>query len=161
MGERIFSSTEIDRIIKRAISRSAEYSGGITESELLKIAAELNLSREQILAAIKEDNEMAGFEEAKRMWIEKKKHSFKEHLTAYLIINTFLCGINFFTSGTINWAFFSLLGWGIGLAFDYMDSYHPNPDKVEAGAKKIMKTNKWKNLFENVGFSILQGFQKK
>ncbi len=161
MSERFFSNDELDRILKRAINRSANYKSGVTESELHKIASELNIDSDTLKSAIAEDHELAGFEEAKVMWIDKKRRGFKEHLISYLIINGFLCGINFFTLGYVSWAIFSILGWGIGLAFDYYESYHPDPIKVEAGARKMMKSNKWKNLFENFGFKFLEGLQKK
>lgn len=161
MSERIFSNDDLERIIKRAINRSADYKGGVTESELHKIAAELNISPENIKSAIAEDHKYAEFEEAKIMWLDKKRKSFTEHLVAYLIINGFLSATNFLVSGSVDWAWFSILGWGIGLAFDFYETYYPNPIKVEAGARKLMKSNKWKNMFENVGFRILEGLQKK
>jgi hypothetical protein len=161
MSERVFTSEEIERILKRAMSRSADYGGGITESELLKIASELNLSKEQVLRAIREDSETAGFEEAKKMWIAKKRGSFKEHLIAYSIVNSLLLILNIYLTSSVNWAIFPILGWGIGLAFDYVDSYHTSEEKIEAGAIKLMKSNKWKKLFENFGFRILEGLQKK
>ncbi|MDT3739873.1 MAG: 2TM domain-containing protein [Candidatus Kapabacteria bacterium] len=161
MSERVYKSEEIDRILKRAIKSSADYSGGITESELLRIASELNISRAEVLGAIRYESENSGFEQAKVLWLTKKKSSFREHLTAYLIINGFLVGMNVLTTGGLNWAIFPILGWGIGLAFDYVESYHPSEEKVEAGARKLMKTNKWKNLFEHFGTRILEEFQKK
>jgi hypothetical protein len=161
MSERIFSNEELDRILRRAINRSADYKGGVTESELHKIASELNISPESVKSAIDEDRELAGYEEAKSMYIAKKRRSFSEHLAAYLIVNGFLFGLNLLTLGYVSWAWFPILGWGIGLAFDFFETYHPDPAKVDAGARKLMKSNKWKNLVENLGFKFLEGLQKK
>ena len=161
MSERVFGNDEIERIIKRAINRSADYNGGVTESELFRIASELNISRDQVNKAIQEDRELYVYEQAKKLWLDKKRSSFKEHLTAYLIVNTFLVGINFFTLGSIGWALFPIFGWGIGLAFDFMESFYPSQTKIEEGAKKMMKSNKWKKLFENFEVKIIDEVLRK
>jgi len=41
--------------------------------------------------------------------------SFKSHLLVYIFVNIFLFGVDLYDNGHINWAFFSLMGWGIGL----------------------------------------------
>ncbi|MBX3042283.1 MAG: 2TM domain-containing protein [Candidatus Kapabacteria bacterium] len=161
MSDKIFQSDEIERIIKRAISKNADYNSGITESELYRIAAELNISPQQVRNALQEEKDYTLFEQAKQMYLDKKRSSFREHLTAYIIINGFLVGLDYFLTGGITWSIFPPLGWGIGLAFDFVDSIYPSKAKIEAGAKKIMKSNKWKNLFENFGFKILEELQKK
>lgn len=161
MSEKVFNSEEVERIIKRAINRGADYSNGITESDLFRIASELNISREQILRSMQEDKELHLFEQAKKVWLDKKRSSFKEHLTAFLIINLFLFGINYFTLGTVGWALFPFFGWGIGLAFDFMESFYPSQIKIEEGAKKMMKSNKWKKLFENFEGKIIDEVIKK
>lgn len=161
MGEKIYNNEDIERILRRALNKNSTNSGGISESDLFRIASELNISRDQVLQAIREDSELAGYEEARRIWIQKKRSSFKEHLMAYLIINGFLVGINLFTLGNLSWALFPIMGWGIGLAFDYQESYHSSEEKIDEGARKLMKSKKWKNLFENFGFKILEELQKK
>ena len=63
------------------------------------------------------------------LWkIAKKRASFKWSLTSYIIVNTFLVGVWYFTSGRYSyfWPIWPMLGWGIGVAMHYFDAYHGN-----------------------------------
>jgi hypothetical protein len=65
------------------------------------------------------------------LWkIAKKRASFKKQLAAYIVINSFLWILWFFTTGKhdadydgIPWPIWSTLGWGVGLAFSYYGAY--------------------------------------
>ncbi|MCW3127443.1 MAG: hypothetical protein JWO03_3101 [Bacteroidetes bacterium] len=68
-----------------------------------------------------------------RLWkIAKKRAGFKKHLATYIIVNGFLWAIWFVTeSGEVDvrhfynaWPIWTTLGWGIGLAFNYVSAYH-------------------------------------
>ena len=63
---------------------------------------------------------------------------FNEHLRAYAIVNCFLFLINLLTRGPW-WFYWVVVGWGIGLAFDAADTYYPNEEKVEKGARKSLR----------------------
>ncbi|MCO5251797.1 MAG: 2TM domain-containing protein [Candidatus Kapabacteria bacterium] len=149
MSEKLYSKEDVDRILKRAIDASPSYSGSITESELLRIASELNIDPAQVRKAMTEDVAVNEFESAKEIYRKRKRSSFYEHLTAYVIVNGFLVGIDYMTPG-ISWSIFPILGWGIGLAFDFVDSFFPSEEKVEKGARKLMNSKKWKNILDNL-----------
>ncbi|PKL84453.1 MAG: hypothetical protein CVV22_12910 [Ignavibacteriae bacterium HGW-Ignavibacteriae-1] len=149
MSEKLYSKEEVDRILKRAIDASPSYSGSITESELLRIASELNIDTSQVRKAMNEDVAVNEFESAKEIFRKRRRKSFYEHLTAYVIVNTFLVGIDYMTPG-VSWSIFPILGWGIGLAFDFVDSFFPSEEKVEKGARKLMNSKKWKNILDNI-----------
>ena len=53
----------------------------------------------------------------------KAKKSFYQHLMSYAIVNLFLIALNLITSPTSLWFVFPLLGWGVGLAFHYVDVF--------------------------------------
>lgn len=61
--------------------------------------------------------------------IAVKRARFQRHLVTYLVINAFLWIIWWFTSGDreanwgMPWPLWSMLGWGIGLVFQYMEAY--------------------------------------
>lgn len=158
MSEKLYSKEEVDRILKRAIDASPSYSGSITESELLRIATELNIDISQVRKAMSEDVAINEFESAKEIFRKRKRSSFYEHLTAYVIVNSFLVGIDYFVTPGISlpmipgigWSLFPILGWGIGLAFDFVDSFFPSEEKVEKGARKLMNSKKWKNILDNI-----------
>jgi hypothetical protein len=56
----------------------------------------------------------------------KKKRDFWAHLAAYIIVNAFLVGVWYFTSGRDGgyfWPIWVMLGWGIGVAFNAWDAF--------------------------------------
>ena len=53
----------------------------------------------------------------------KAKKEFYQHLMAFVIVNFFLLALNLVTSPFNWWFHFPLLGWGIGLAFHYVDVF--------------------------------------
>jgi hypothetical protein len=149
MSEKLYSKEEVDRILRRAIDASPSYSGSVTEAELLRIANELNIDPSQVRKAMNEDVALNEFENAKAVWLKRKRSSFYEHLTAYIIVNAFLVGIDYMTPG-ISWSIFPILGWGIGLAFDFVESFFPSEQKIEKGARSLMNSKKWKKIFDNL-----------
>ena len=64
-----------------------------------------------------------------RLWrIAKKRANFRRSLTTYFVINGFLWAIWWFTSYRNGytagyWPVWSMLGWGLGIAFQYFDAY--------------------------------------
>lgn len=82
-----------------------------------------------------------------RLWeIAKKRAGFRSHLYSYLIINAFLWAIWYFSNGrhfTWNgfpWPLWVTLGWGIGLAFNYVDAYvYPKSNAVEKEYEKLRR----------------------
>ena len=58
----------------------------------------------------------------------RKRAGFKRSLLTYIIINIFLIGVWFLSSGPDSyfWPVWPILGWGIGVAFQYANAYHGN-----------------------------------
>lgn len=85
------------------------------------------------------------------LWkIAKKRASFKKHLFTYTVINLFLWAIWYIGHGGHYhggwpWPLWVTLGWGIGLAFDYFDSYHnEKSDLAEREYEKLKKEREGK-----------------
>lgn len=75
----------------------------------------------------------------KHLWhIAKKRAGFKRHLGSYIIVNSFLWIMWFFSSGKDNldefgqngwpWPLWCTLGWGIGITFSYYNAYINNKE---------------------------------
>jgi hypothetical protein len=61
------------------------------------------------------------------LWrIAKKRASFKWSLVTYLIINLFFVALWFFGDRESFWPIWCILGWGIGICFQYFNAYHKN-----------------------------------
>ena len=64
------------------------------------------------------------------LWeLAKKRADFKKSLAVYIIVNTFLWALWYFTNdydrrdNYIPWPIWPMLGWGIGIAFQYVGAY--------------------------------------
>ena len=63
------------------------------------------------------------------LWkIAKQRVAFKWSLASYIIVNAFLIGVWFFTLGIDGyfWPIWPILGWGLGIGFQYFNAYHGN-----------------------------------
>ena len=67
--------------------------------------------------------------------------SFKSHLLVYILVNILLFGVDLYDNGHINWAFFSLMGWGIGLLSHYISVFNPF-FSVEKEVEKLTEKHK-------------------
>ena len=78
-----------------------------------------------------------------RLWqTARRRASFKRSLLVYCMVNIFLIGVWYFTSGrhTYFWPIWPILGWGIGIGFQYAAAYHGNsPFSVEEEYEKLKR----------------------
>lgn len=74
-----------------------------------------------------------------------KRVSFRRHLYTYLVLNAFFWMLWLFGKGSnhtgVPWPAWAMLGWGIGLALDYFDTYHGN--------KKTMTEKEYEKLTQD------------
>ncbi|MES2372075.1 MAG: 2TM domain-containing protein [Bacteroidota bacterium] len=81
-----------------------------------------------------------------KLWrMAQKRASFKKNLFGYLVINAFLWGIWWFTTGRHSgrvgypWPVWIMLGWGLGLAFRYFEAYNGSKEDLAVEEFKKMK----------------------
>jgi len=85
--------------------------------------------------------------------VEKMK-GFYAHLVSYIGVNTFLVFLNFYTGWEHKWFLYPLLGWGIGLVFNYFEAFghYPflNKDWEEKKIKELMdeESDKHKEMWK-------------
>lgn len=82
------------------------------------------------------------------LWqLAKKRVSFKRHTIAYLAVNTMLVVIWYLSAETAGekiyfWPIWPMLGWGIGLLFNYIETYHTSAGSIEKEFEKLKNKNK-------------------
>ena len=84
------------------------------------------------------------------LWeIAQKRASFKSHLVTYILVNGFFMALWYFTGDHYDndeffpWPVWSMLGWGVVLAFDFADAYiFTEAHSVEKEYQKLKKNNK-------------------
>ena len=55
--------------------------------------------------------------------LARKRVEFRTHLVVYVIINSMLWAIWYFTGSNYPWPLWPTLGWGVGLIFHYLFDY--------------------------------------
>ncbi len=84
-----------------------------------------------------------------KLWqTAKKRADFQRSLVSYFIVNGFLWGLWYFTQGRHNynfgtpWPLWVMLGWGVGLIFQYLNAYGGSKkDLVEKEYEKLKNKN--------------------
>ena len=103
-----------------------------------------------------EENQNNTEQKDKKLWnIARKRAAFKRHLISYLIINVMLWAIwlfriyshdfdfHFDFENRIPWPAYVSFFWGIGLTFDFFNSYFLHKDDmVEREYQKLKNRNK-------------------
>lgn len=137
-GNRRYSEEEVTQIIRHALGQ-----GGVNETvshdDLVEIARSSGISGARLEDAIENMERHGVLNAAKAEFVKRHRADFYSHFTAYCIVNMFLIVINLFTTRGYFWAIFPIAGWGIGLAFHFMDTFFVSDDKIEKGAIRLLK----------------------
>lgn len=158
-----YSPEQVQAILEMALQRRSDAPDGITHDELLDTARELDINENDLHAAIRDYEESWELEDAKERWKERRKQKFFDHLRSYLIVNSVLAvlAITFSWGGIFLW---TLIGWGIGLAFDAMEAFRPKERDVLRGAERLLnKERKERKKQERQEYwsNLADGFKKQ
>ena len=138
MAER-YSDDQVQQILVHALDQSTQKSEGFSRSQLEEMATDLGISSEALTRA--EQNYQALPAPTQSDPVQKEKQQeFRQQLRTYAVVNAFLLALNFILSGTITWAIYPLLGWGMGLLLP----------KESASCKKHRQHNTASHANENV-----------
>ena len=136
-SSRHYDSDEVSRIIRRALKLKRAH--GISYQDLVDTAKEIGLDPRTVETAIEQEQQATKKEKIRKVRLKRRKAGFYSHLWSYLMVNGALLLINNFTPGPW-WFQWSVLGWGIGLAFHCKAVFFPhvknlrkegNPDITE------------------------------
>ena len=117
-----YDSDEVTRIIRRALKISNE--DRISHRDLMETAEQIGLDPQIVETAVKEEQREFKKERIRKAALKRRKAGFQWHLGSYLVVNAALLLTNKLTPGPW-WFHWSVLGWGIGLAFHYKAVYLP------------------------------------
>ncbi len=80
------------------------------------------------------------------LWqMAKRRAAFKASFAIYIVVNLALVAIWYFSSGpgSYFWPVWPALGWGIGIALQYVGAYHSNKlFSAEEEYEKLKKLNR-------------------
>ena len=123
-----YSRDEVNRIMRRALKLENEDT--ISYRDLIDTASEIGLDPQVIETAIEQEQREFQNKRIRMARLKRRKVGFYSHLWSYLIVNAVLLIVNNFTPGPW-WFQWSVLGWGIGLAFHFKAIYFPHGKRFE------------------------------
>lgn len=141
-AQRQYSSNEVDRIIRRALKLKQE--DLIRHQDLIDTAREIGIDPKILETAILQEQREFKKEKIRQVRLKRRKVGFYSHFWTYLIVNAALLLINNFTPGPW-WFQWSVVGWGIGLAFHFKAIFFSH-GKI---CKKGLKLN-----YEKAGYTM-------
>ena len=106
MAER-YSAEQIQQILLLAMQQEED---GFSRSQLEEMATDLGIASYDLAQA-----EQSWQELSIPPVPDSEQQNFRQQLRTYAAVNAFLLTLNFTLSGTITWAIYPLLGWGLGL----------------------------------------------
>ncbi|MCH7904655.1 MAG: 2TM domain-containing protein [Armatimonadetes bacterium] len=113
--DRLTTDEDVDEILKLAVRRQGGSHGDL-RARMLEAADELGISDSDLQQAedeyLQQKIDRDEFDEFRR----KQRREFRQHLFCYVVTNALLVGIDVMADGGIDWAMWSILGWGIGIA---------------------------------------------
>lgn len=132
---RSYHQEDIQQILNIAIARQSD-GGEFSREQLMEIADELGISAENLF-------------EAEQEWLiqqeQRQKHrefnlyrhgQLKKSFGKYLIVNSFLVGLNVLTAGELSWSLYILLFWGLGLGLNAWNTYQLEGEEYERAFQK-------------------------
>ena len=108
MAER-YSAEQVQQILVTAMGQQEAVD--FSRSQLEDMATELGIAPSALSQA--EQTLQRSPAAISRQDIKRQKR--RQQIYTYVVVNVFLLALNFSLSGTITWAIYPLLGWGLGL----------------------------------------------
>lgn len=133
-----YSEDEVSSIIRRALQQGGASDGSISHEELIDIAMKSGVHPDKLDSVLKEQELNREIDDAKALWIKRHREDFHSHLRTYVIVIGFLIVINLMTR-SYPWVIWPIVGWGVGLLLHASDTYFVSEERIERGARKILK----------------------
>lgn len=110
-----YSSEEIQQILQTAMAYETERP--FSRTQLEEMAADLNISPDLLTKAEATWQQELAQRQAAEALKQKQRQHYRHQVGSYVAVNTGLILLNLATCGTVSWAIYPLLGWGLGLCF--------------------------------------------
>jgi hypothetical protein len=143
----IYRQEDAYQILQLAIARQTQ-SDELTRLQLLEIADEIGISRDNLMLAEQEWLSRKGQDQERSAYNQYRRHRWQRHAMRYLIVNAFLVLLAWSTTGGLAWSIYILFGWGMLLALDAWNAYQTKGFVYEQ-AFEMWRRKRW--LKKSVG----------
>ena len=132
---RYYNQQDIQQILNLAIARQVK-DEELSREQLVEIATEIGISTD-ILVAAEQEWRLQQKEQQKRKNFNIYRHSkLKKRFGKYLIVNSFLVGLNLISVGTLSWSLYIILFWGMWLGLSAWNTYQLQGEEYEQAFQK-------------------------
>ena len=152
---RSYHQEDIQQILHIAIARQA-HEGEFSREQLLEIAAELNISPECLEVAEQEWLVQQGELQKRKAFNIYRRRKLHKRVGNYVIVNSFLLMLNFFSAGRLSWSLYVLLFWGLKLGLDTWNTYQLKGEDYE---RAFHKWNRQHQLKQSLNSLLNQWFK--
>ena len=154
-----YTPEQVQMILEHALNKRQRQPDGITHKDLLETARELDIDDHDLEEALREYEETWAMQDARERWMQRRKRKFFDHLRTYSIVNGAFLILAIVTGGS--WVLWSIFGWGIGLALDAKEAFHPKEKDIDKGARRLLQKEQkerskqerqqyWHNMSESI-----------
>lgn len=153
-----YSQKDIQQILQRAIAihHSEEE---LSRQQLWEIASELDINNATIQAAERNWLEQKAVDRQRRAFDLHRRQKFKQKLTKFAIVNTFIVSFNFVAAGTLSWSLYILLFWGLGIVLSGWKAYQSQGEEYERAFQRWSFQNEVKQTVATVWTRLQEAWQ--
>ena len=153
-----YSPEDIQEILQIAIANH-HTDDELSRAQLWEIAAELDISNSVIQSAEKNWLELKAIDRQRRAFDLYRRQKFKQKLTKFAIVNTFLVSFNLVAAGAVSWSLYILLFWGLGIALNGWKAYQSKGEAYEREFKRWSFQNEVKQTVSTVWTKLQEAWQ--
>ena len=132
---RSYQQEDIQQILNLAIARQDNVEE-FSHEQLVEIANELGISTASLLEAERDWLLQKGEQQKRNDFNLYRQSKLKRRFGKYLIINSFLVGLNFLSNGQLSWSLYILLFWSLSLGLNTWNTYQLQGEEYEQAFKK-------------------------
>ena len=153
-----YSQEDIQQILQLAIANH-HTEEELSRQQLWEIASELDINNATIQAAEKDWLEQKVIDRQRQAFDLYRRQRFKQKLTKYAIVNTFLVSFNFLLAGILSWSLYILLFWGLAVALNGWRAYQSQGEEYERAFQRWSFQNEVKQTVATVWTRLQQAWQ--
>ncbi len=161
MPQRTYSQEEVDAILERALRAEAKDGTRLTHDELVAAAAEVGIPKDAIDAAAREDEALVSDKQLLATWKRRARMAVVRHFVTYALVSAMLAFINFMTGAHFLWFPIVMLGWGIGIAMHFINTFFADEERVlereRRRADRRARRARWKRRGREFERAVDQG----
>jgi hypothetical protein len=146
---RSYHQEDIQQILNLAIAHQAN-GGEFSREQLVEIAAELGISTESLQQAEQEWLVQQNQRQKHREFNIYLRNQLKKRFGKFLIVNSFLIGLNLLSVGQLSWSLYILLFWGLWLGLSAWNTFQLQGEEYERAFQKWYRKHQLTQIAQSV-----------